>query len=88
MQPALVSPKRFNFAGNHPPDSMEFRFCSQAACLSLDASQIRVLTLFYDRPGTISQISCAVISTPSPLQSDFGAIREKADWLKEKARNL
>lgn len=72
----------------HPPDSMEFRFGAQAACLSLGASQIRVLTLFYDRPGTISHISCAVISTPSPLQSDFGAIREKADRLKEKARNL
>ena len=67
---------------------MEFRFGAQAACLSLDAAQIRVLTLFYDEPGAISQIYCAVISAPSPLQSDFVAIREKADLLKEKARNL
>ena len=72
----------------HPPDSMEFRFGAQAACLSLDAAQICVLTLFYDEPGAISQIYCAVISAPSPLQSDFVAIREKADSLKEKARNL
>lgn len=72
----------------HPPDSMEFRFGAQAACLSLDAAQIRVLTLFYDNLGAISQVSCAVISAPSPLQSDFEAIREKADWLKEKAQNL
>lgn len=72
----------------HPPDPMEFTCGAQAACLSLEASQIRVLTLFYDSPGAISQISCAVISAPSPLQSDFSAIREKADWLKERARNL
>lgn len=71
----------------HPPDATEFRFGAQAACLSLEASQIRVLTLFYDRLGTISQISCAVISTPSPLQGNFDVIRQKADWLKEKVRN-
>lgn len=72
----------------HPPDPTEFMFGAQAACLSLEAPQIRVLTLFYDSPGAISQVSCAVISAPSPLQSDFRAIREKADWLKEQARNL
>jgi hypothetical protein len=66
-----------------PPDTTEFRFGAQAACLSVEAPQIRVLTLFYDRPGNISQISCAVISGPSPLQRDFGAIREKADLLKK-----
>ena len=72
----------------HPPDPIEFRFGAQAACLSLDACQIRVLTLFYDKSGTISQMSCAIVSAPSPLQRDFGAIREKADWLKVKAQNL
>jgi hypothetical protein len=72
----------------HPPDTTEFVFGAQAACLSLEAPQIRVLTLFYDRPGSICQVSCAVFSGPSPLQSDFRRIREKADLLKERARNL
>jgi hypothetical protein len=72
----------------HPPDANELKFGAQAACLSVKARQIRVLTLFYDHPGMISQISCRVVPAPSPLQSDFSVIRKKADWLEEQARNL
>jgi hypothetical protein len=60
------------------PTTQSVQYQAQVACAVLGVSKIRVLTIIYDHPNQIDELSCATKSAATIIQNNYASILDEA----------